>query len=191
MGSQSRTWLSDWTELNWIELKLSLIFIQWMQISFCLVSICPHWFPFPNNLLMSADPHLNPQDSSALWGFFSSSEKSLSVLWDQNNDHCVFYWAPHANLFMCIFHLTLTTILWGKRFTDKENELRVISLVEITQPQSSLMRFKPRSTYLQSLHLKKLLVSSNGPLCCGWIPWEALGMCVGRKDIQDIYKLFS
>ena len=50
------------------------------------------------------------------------------------------------------FHLTLTTILWGKRFTDRENELRVISLVEITQPQSSLMRFKPRSAYLQSLH---------------------------------------
>ena len=36
-------------------------------------------------------------------------------------------------------------LLSSAYFTDRENELRVISLVEITQPQSSLMRFKPRS----------------------------------------------
>ena len=149
--AQSRTRLKRLSSSS--SSKPSLIFIQWMQLSFCLVSNGPHWFPFPNGLLMSVDPQLNllrilqpSEDSSLLLRRVSLSYETKTMTTVSFTEH-------HMPASLCaFFHLTLTTILWGKRFTDRENELRVISLVEITQPQSSLMRFKPRSAYLHSLH---------------------------------------
>ena len=60
MGSQSRTWLSDWTELNWYLLYNVLLAsaIQWSKSTICIHVSTPSW----------GSPTLShPSRSSQIW----------------------------------------------------------------------------------------------------------------------------
>ena len=82
-----------------------------MQLSFCPVSNCPHWFPFPNGLLMSVDPHLNslrilqPSEDSFLLRRVSPSYETKTMTTVSFTEHHM-----PASLY-AFFHLTLTIIL--------------------------------------------------------------------------------